>query len=130
MLRIRALRAELNAALQSCNTVAEIQAGGAAFERNYGQSVWGCATIYWNETFADLYNAHLSRCIENEEIKAENEHRWLGIHHEISNCGNLSTFASIKAFVERMPEDAQVLWELEEKGRELMHPEYMCEEPV
>lgn len=127
MLKIRALRAELNAALQSCKTVAEIQAGGAAFEKTYGQSIWGCQTIYANETFADLHNAHLSRCIENEEIAAENQHRWLGIHLEISNCGNLSSFESIRHFVGRMPEDAQVNWELEEKGRELMHPEYMEE---
>lgn len=127
-MQIRALRAELNKALQSCKTVAEIRAQGAAFEEKYGQSIWGSTTIYYHETFSSLYNVHLSRCAENEEAQAADNLRAEQIRTEISNCGNLAQFESIKWFIDKRPdllEDAQVLWELGEKGQEVGHPDYI-----
>lgn len=128
MLQVRAMRAELNGLLQPCKAVEEVKAHGRTFGEKYGDSVWGCTTIYTHETFCDLYNQHLQRCRENEEDEAKAQDRIPGIRVEISNCGNLHTFADIKRFVEMRPElndDAQVLWELSEKGVELGHPEYL-----
>lgn len=127
MLQVRAIRAELNKVLQTRRSVAEVQADGAAFGEKYGDSIWGCA-CKGSETFADLYNAHLKRVQENEADEEQAQDRIPGIRVEISNCGNLHTFADIKRFVEIRPElndDAQVLWELSEKGIELGHPDYL-----
>jgi hypothetical protein len=124
-MQTRAMRATLNKLLQACVSVEEVRAHGIRFGETYGDSVWGCTTIYTHETFSDLYNAHLQRCIDNEEIERENDERKKQIHTEISNCGNLQQFADVEAFVNRFfQEDAQVLWELSEKGQELGHPDY------
>lgn len=125
MLQVRAMRAEINGLLQTCKSVDEVKTHGAAFGEKYGDSVWGCTTIYTTETFADLYNAHLQRCLDEAESREKDEERKAGIRIEISNCGNLQTFDDIKAFVERCCDDAQINWELAEKGQELMHPDYL-----
>ena len=126
MLQTRAIRAELNKVLQSRRTVAEVQADGRDFEKKYGQSIWGSTTIYTHETFADLYNSHLQRCIENEEMQEADDRRKPGILTEIDSCGNLKDFEELAAFVNRvMPDDGPTVWALGEKGMELGHVDYL-----
>lgn len=126
MLQVRAMRAELNGVLQTCKSVAEIKAHGAAFGEKYGDSVWGCTTIYRHETFSDLYNAHLQRCVEDEEMKESDEARKSLIMGQIETCINLKDFEEIRAFVNRvMPDDGPVVWAVGEKGMELGHVDYL-----
>lgn len=118
----------MNKALQSCKTVAEIQARGAAFTAKYGESIWGSTTIYTHETFTDLYNAHLSRCQGDEDQKAEDDARAAQILIEINNCGNLAQFQDIVWFVNSRPDllnNNHVLWDMGEKGLEMGHPDYI-----
>jgi len=126
MLFLRKIRGELNGLLQPCKGTDEVKAHGVAFEEKYGQSIWGCCTIYTHETFSSLYNAHLQRCIENEEMQEADDNRKPGILTEIDSCGNLKDFEELIAFVNRvMPDDGPIVWALGEKGMELGHPDYL-----
>ncbi len=126
MLQIRAIRASLNKLLQPCTTVEQIKRGGVEFEAEHGPSIWGCMGIYSHETFADVYNSHLQRCIENEEMQEADDNRKPGILTEIDTCGNLKDFEELIAFANRvMPDDGPVVWALGEKGLELGHVDYL-----
>ncbi len=100
-LQIRKMRAELNKSLQSRRTVKDIQTEGAIFEGKYGVSVWGCK-CKGDQTFADLYNAHMQRERENEENQAENNRKTDNILNLLESCG-MPDWYNLKSFIERRP---------------------------
>ncbi len=100
-LQIRKIRAALNQRLQNCNSVADIKAGGEWFEGLYGASIWGCK-CKGDQTFADLYNAHMQRERENEEDQAENNRKTDNILNLLESCG-MPDWYNLKMFIERRP---------------------------
>jgi len=96
------MRASLNRALQSCNSVEAIKAAGCQFEALHGPSLWGCICKD-QQTFADLYNAHLAREIENAESIESEADREEKIMTLIDSTTTAKEWWDLKWFIDRKP---------------------------
>lgn len=119
------LRASLNRMLQPCRSELELRGRCVEFQKLHGTQVWFSPTGHnENEIFMMLAEEHLGRVRQDEEF----DYRAKNILKHIEECDTLQKFTNIVGFVRNrkdLSDDWIVLDELQAKGKEFGHPDYM-----